>query len=127
MLMQFSQFPPEEYDIPMPHVFFGTHKFKLDQDEAFLPHTLHPNIRKAVIEGMQKVQPCNAVRLRHDVLPAFIAFRNGYIPPYVFNFIYRRLTRNKSDTDLKMWFKVCWVVLTANLESYQAKIIVRHH
>jgi hypothetical protein len=118
MLTLISQYSPDLYDIPLPQAFYGEHKFQLDQNEAFLPHTLNPLIRSAVIKGMLQVQPAGAVRLRHDVLPAFIAFRNGYIPPYVFNYIYRRLRRNKSDSDMKMWFKVCWVVVTANLESY---------
>jgi hypothetical protein len=71
---------------------------------------------------MTKVQPLVAERLRDDILPVFIAFRNGHIPPYVFNFLVRLLKRKKSDSDVKLWYKVCWIVLTVNLETYQLQI-----
>jgi pilus assembly protein TadC len=104
----------------MPQLFYMTHKFNMDQDEVVIPHTLPRAIRVAIVTGMSRVQPAFAERLRNDVIPAFVAFKNGFIPPSVFNYIYRRLRRNRSDSDLKCWYKVCWVVVTANLETYNA-------
>ena len=121
MLLQKFKCPNEEFDVPVPNYVSTTFKFNMDHNEILIPHTLPRHIRRQIVRGMAQIQGTDALRLRADWLPAFLAFKNGTIAPYVFNYIYRSLRpRNKNDSDLKCWFKVCWVVITCNLESLNA-------
>ena len=81
MLLQKFKCPNEEFDVPVPNYVSTTFKFNMDHNEILIPHTLPRHIRRQIVRGMAQIQGTDALRLRADWIPAFLAFKNGTIAP----------------------------------------------